>query len=149
MSPTLFVDIDGVMRTGWAVTQGTRLPEFSREAVDALKYIIANVPNLHLVLSSAWRWEYGASRTKQHFASYGIRGQWEGETPDLRDAPGISSQNRRQAEIARYLSANSQDDPFVILDDNTNLGSLEARQVKGMLTMAKAREAVRMLTEGM
>ena len=63
----VFVDIDGVLRRGFAASRipGV-LPALNQDSVNALSSIARADPALEFILSSAWRIEYGYDRTVEY-----------------------------------------------------------------------------------
>lgn len=122
----VFVDIDGVLRRGWAQPADGSLPVLDQSAVDALSKIARDDPRLEFVLSSQWRNDFGYERTVRYLESLGFpRGRFIGQTDNV---SGVPSTDRRRAEIQQWIDKHDKKQ-FVILDNNTNMGKLRARQI--------------------
>ena len=142
----VFVDIDGVLRRGWARPSGVEMPMLDKRAVDALIEIARRDPQLEFVLSSQWRNDYGYAETVSYLESLGFpKDRFIGKTPSV---TGVPSSERRRAEIRRWLNAHGKK-RYVILDNNMTLGDLSAKQIgrSGLLGAGDVSRALKMVKE--
>lgn len=109
MSAIVFLDVDGVI-----VTLRSKIIA-DPEAVAALNWLTDSTGAV-IVVSSTWR-KAGFQRIAEILASWGITGQVVSVTPDL--GWGIE----RGCEIRAWLCGHNG--PFVILDDEADMGSLD------------------------
>lgn len=141
----VFVDIDGVLRRGWAQPADGSMPVLDQSAVDALSKIARDDPQLEFVLSSQWRNDFGYERTVRYLESLGFpRGRFIGQTDNV---SGVPSTDRRRAEIQQWIDKHDKK-RFAILDNNANMGKLRARQIgrDGLLRPADVEKAIRMVS---
>lgn len=143
----VFVDIDGVLRRGWAKPADGSMPLLDQSAVDALSAIARQDRRLEFVLSSQWRNDFGYQETVNYLEQLGFpRGRFIGHTNNVTGVPSIY---RRRAEIRQWLDQHDKKQ-YVILDNNTMLGTLARKQIAkdGLLNMRDVERAIRMVSSG-
>lgn len=143
----VFVDIDGVLRRGWAKPVDGSMPMLDQAAVDALSKIARDDPRLEFVLSSQWRNDFGYEETVSRLEELGFpTGRFIGATPNV---TGVPSTERRRAEIQRWLDQHDKKQ-FVVLDNNPNMGDMSKRQIglNGLLRSSDVEKAIRMVGGG-
>ena len=112
--PYLFLDIDGVLNDNRR--------ELNPRNVGRLKAILARVPDLRIVISSAWRVCYSLDYIHGALRAAGFRGELWGVTPRLG--------GKRGHEIEAYCCAHEVPlDRIAVLDDDDDWGPLESRWV--------------------
>jgi hypothetical protein len=136
----LFLDIDGVLNNVHRHTFGGQL---ATPCCDALNSILDRVPNLKIVISSAWRM-WGTDFMRKHLEKNGIK---DAATRVI-DITG-NEQGIRGYQIQCWLDRNPGVTKFVILDDESDMGPLLDRLVKTSsyvgLTSTDADKAVDLL----
>lgn len=135
----LFLDIDGVMNSQqscmywhqkkkntpdgeWNPLKG----EFCPIAVSNLNFLLSEIPELQIVISSSWR----LGRTLQD-----LKNIFEGEGIDpikiINKTPHHGFGSIRGTEIQEFMVNNGLEfENIVILDDDSDMGALELRLVK-------------------
>lgn len=145
MKPLVFCDVDGVLVTLRSLRSlGPR--RFDPECVKALNWLIKQA-RAEIVVSSTWRFMPGL---QDIFIAEGVAAPIVGRTPDLsRCFPATYT---RGLEIRAWLSAVDEPRPFVILDDDSDMGDLLPRLVRTSfedgLTMLLAERALCLLRDG-
>lgn len=122
-TPLIFLDFDGVLTT---VATGYRHRD--ARCVAQLNRILA-ATGAKIVVSSTWR---GAPDLKDILKSWGVTGEVVDITPDLRHRreSGIEVAATRGAEIAQWILRNDPAGPFVILDDDDDMGDLRLYHIR-------------------
>ena len=144
-SPIVFLDFDGVLNSdAWIYSHSERgFDHIDPSRVELVNGLLHQT-KAHVVVSSAWRILHSLPALRRGLASKGFRGSILGTT----DRRGPI----RGAEIQRWLTENQHDGPFVILDDNSDMGHLLPFLVKTDLatgiTAADVERAAAMLLEG-
>jgi hypothetical protein len=115
-NPIVFLDFDGVLNSdSWIYSHDTR----GFDHVDPSRVHLVNDllhrTDAHVVVSSAWRILHSLPSLRRGLASKGFRGRIIGVTD--RSGP------IRGCEIDRCLELHGRP-PFVILDDNSDMGAL-------------------------
>lgn len=137
--PVVFLDFDGVLNSkDWFQRRGPRPqargPDLVRWRLDPRTAPrlnrLANA-GAHFVISSTWRIA-GLTEMRETLWMLGVRGEVIDVTPDLtvktRSIYVNHARNRGQ-EIQAWLDLNDYAGPFVILDDDTDMGPLHDRLV--------------------
>ena len=131
----IFCDIDGVLIHVGSMIHNNRLymagqsTASSHKAIDPiaasnLQYILEEVPDVEIVISSSFRKYYTIEALQKMFDKYNITGSFiVGTTPVLENQP-------RGDEIALYLKYHPEITDFVIIDDDTDLEPYMDRLVK-------------------
>lgn len=111
----IFLDVDGVSvnRTSLMVASGFKAPA-DPGCVAALNRII-EATGAAIVVSSTWRIA-GLDWMKDKLAEWGVQGAVHGATREFCDMRGH--------EIGAYLVAHAECSRFVILDDDSDMGTL-------------------------
>lgn len=132
MTKYLFLDIDGVMNSTQSIhlyyRQGKRgrVNDFCPIAVSNLNYIIEQVPDLKIVISSTWRLGNTVEQLKEILVKAGVHNaNVVGKTPNLRTG--------RDTEIRAWLTYNAdrQEYRFAVLDDGiADMHGVEANLVR-------------------
>jgi hypothetical protein len=117
----LFLDIDGVMNNFHQRNFGEKLSEPS---CDALNTITKRIPDLKIVISSAWR-IWGTEYMRELLEKNGIDGASERVIDVTGDENGI-----RGHQIQCWLDRNPGVTNMVILDDESDMGQLMNKLVK-------------------
>jgi hypothetical protein len=119
----LFLDIDGVLNT--LLPHESHGP-FSKAACAHVNALLAKVPDLQIVMSSAWR-RHGINACKQILQEQGIDGtRVVGMTSPQKEV-GIMD---REKEIMDWLALNPNVSNYVIVDDYFAMPLLQDRFVK-------------------
>ena len=148
-NPYIFLDIDGVLNCGKVRTEdiSTNLP--STELLSNLKKIADEIPNLIIILSSAWR----LTATHRHAVDRSLSSvnlKISGYTPNK----DVDASGDRPDEIFEYIRENNlQDNPWVAIDDmdmiamNNNLKTINFCRTDYYegLTQEKAYEVIEKL----
>lgn len=115
----LFLDIDGVLNNFKERNFGE---VFSANACACLNSLLSRVPDLQIVISSAWRM-WGLEYMKAVLQKNGI---------DSERVIGVTDREEgiRGQQIQRWLDANPGVSAFVILDDETDMGDLRNNLIK-------------------
>ncbi|QJI52419.1 hypothetical protein [Psychrobacillus phage Perkons] len=143
----IFLDIDGVMNSGFSKRSDKHFSlAFDDNAVTNLKQILERTGAM-IVVSSTWRLGEAIKSLKEDiFIHYGLDKYIVGVTPYYQETI-------RGLEIADYLAHqhNQVIESFVILDDDTDMGSFTDRLVKTNaiygLTVTDSMNAIRLLNE--
>lgn len=150
-SPIVFLDIDGVLNSRqWLTRERVDDPfrpyddELDPDAIRRLNRL-CHETGARIVISSTWRLGYhDCESLLLGFAKHRMTAPIVGMTPDLCGRP-------RGEEIAAWIGDNSPDSPFVILDDDSDMGELAIRLIKTSfetgLTDADVERAICLLTE--
>lgn len=147
----LFLDIDGVANSSGHIRRAGS--DWSwKDLIDPLNVaqinvIIEEVPEVRVVLSSAWRLYPGKEVALDALRNAGYKGTILGVTPDHSTQVG---HGRRGQEIAAYVSThNIEEEEICILDDDTDIDPLKHRWVRTFdfegLTPKGAAQAIDML----
>lgn len=115
----LFLDIDGVLncRSGYQRDKPKRMQYMTAECVEALNYIVREVSDLKIVISSSWRFAFPM---QEIIAMLGEAGNAViDNTPRTRLSDDV-----RGNEIQAWLDAHPEVENFVILDDNSDMRHL-------------------------
>lgn len=133
--PIIFLDFDGVI-----VTRRMNYREGDPKAISALNYIIKET-DARIVVSSTWRFD-GLVQCRANLESWGMDGSVIGVTTFLTNTA------QRGDEIQDWLDNNSHG-PFVILDDDNDMGDLSDFLVQTNilhgLTIFDARKAINLI----
>jgi len=118
----ILLDIDGVMvpAKGWKAPEllSDGFPDFSPKSVSGLRKIIS-ATGASIVLTTSHKSKYSLPKWKSIFAKRGI----DANISKLRACKaGIS----RKDEVLNWIYKNKNDQPFVIIDDDTSLNALPA-----------------------
>lgn len=139
----LFLDIDGVANSlGHIRKSGDDWSEMIDPLnVAQLNVILEEVPEVIVVLSSAWRGYPGKDVTLEALVSRGYKGTIHDVTPAC---------GNRGKDIHKYISQNNIDElDICILDDDTDIDPLKHRWVRTFdfegLTPKGAAQAIDML----
>lgn len=139
----VFLDFDGVINhVEWYATRGPR-PEAKLWTAELVRWCFdpatATLLNrlsdagAKFVISSTWRCAPGGlEEMRTILGLLGVRGEVIGCTPDLstRDAGRVLWRSvERGQEIQAWLDEHGNPAPFVILDDDTDMGPLRDRLV--------------------
>jgi len=141
--PFLFLDIDGVLNSSRSAKQFGTFATFDPVCVNALNRVL-KITEAQVVISSVWRFNRTAADLTKELFRQNIRLPGEVKyTPDFRrDIP-------RDEEIGAFLARYPAKMPYVILDDNTDMGDLLPHLVKTDsnigLTEENADRAIEML----
>ena len=123
---TLFLDIDGVLNSHqhFEEVSPNGFTGIQPVHVERLNRIVAEVPDLQIILSSTWR-EGGLDFVSECLANRGFKGRLHGMTP-LRhpDAghPAHYGYSNRGQEILAFLEFNYCSS-YVVLDDDPSAGA--------------------------
>jgi hypothetical protein len=129
----LFLDFDGVLNTEQhlhrvyrTVTQ-LRHSEWrllDRAHIDVLDRLLDEAPNVHVVVSSSWRYELDRTQLAEVLGEAGLRNveRVVDVIPDL-DQP-------RHEEIQAWLDAHPETAAFAILDDIEDMGHLSDHHLR-------------------
>jgi hypothetical protein len=128
----VFLDIDGVLNNRGCFRPGNCDPRFGRNpdpfCVDALNYI-TETTGAKIVVSSTWRIS-GLEHMRETMRRWGVTGEVMDITPRLETRNGdIWLSAPRGTEIQAWL-ADSDNPPFVILDDDSDMEHLSDRLVQ-------------------
>lgn len=115
----LFLDFDGVLNN---FTQRNFGEQFSPGACKNLKALMRKVPDLKIVISSAWRM-HGMEYCKEVLKKNGI------DSERVIDITG-SEHGIRGYQIQCWLDRNPGVTAFVIIDDESDMGELMNKLVK-------------------
>lgn len=115
----LFLDFDGVLNT---FTQRNFGEQFSPGACKNLKSLLRRVPDLKIVVSSAWRM-WGLEYVKATLKKNGIN------SDRVIDITGQENGNRGY-QIQCWLNKHPEVTSFVIIDDESDMGELMNKLVK-------------------
>lgn len=136
----LFLDVDGVLNNYHMRNFGEA---FSQPSCDALNTILERVPDLKIVISSAWR-IWGREYMQKILVKNGVSLS-QGKVIDITG----QEQGIRGYQIQCWLDRNPGVTKFAILDDETDMGPLLDRLVKTNgyvgLTSAEADKVVDLL----
>lgn len=124
MKQILFLDFDGVLN---GIDSGRRTVNERGETIDSpvgidpvcvarLNAICSQVPDMQIVMSSAWRHWFDKARAHLVVAGFLHDDRIIGKTED--DVSGWQPSNERGQQIARWLAANAPDAEYAILDDD-------------------------------
>ncbi|KKM28010.1 hypothetical protein LCGC14_1569000 [marine sediment metagenome] len=123
----IFLDIDGVLNTisNW----GSRPIEkrFSSECVAALNRI-TEYTGAKIVISSSWKNIMGYQELSDLLHSVGIKGEIVGKTSLVKLSGGPRGEEIEKF-ICEYRKSEYDVSSFVILDDNTDMGSISSHLV--------------------
>jgi len=138
----LFLDIDGVLNNFQSRNFGET---FNVSACKNLNSLLKKVPELKIVVSSAWRM-HGLAYMKKVLKGNGI-------DPDrIVDITG-NEQGERGHQIQCWLDRNPGVTGMVIIDDESDMGALKDKLVKTSsyigLTSTHVTEAIKMLEKPM
>lgn len=130
----VFLDIDGVLRV---------LNKFSESAVKNLNKLLEEVPELKIVVSSAWRHK-GLKYVKDMLEDNGVdSSRIIGITDTKKDSPD------RGHHIERWLDKHKEVTKFVILDDKEDMDRVVKELVKTNpyvgLTSSDVKKAIKKL----
>ncbi len=153
----IFLDFDGVMNNPgcYAREDGTKQSGMrircDPQAVAALNHITGKT-GARIVISSTWRYS-GLMFCREYLAAYGVLGSVIDLTNDLRTSAkqrvGVTRGEEIQAWLAQHQDDRYTPEAFVILDDESDMGTLYQRlvQTEGHigLTMADADRAIAVL----
>lgn len=120
--PLIFVDIDGVLATRKTLY---RLGEFDPRCVHALNWLTDRI-EAEIVVSSTWRLHWNLRGLRQLFRQQGCRAAVIASTPSSARGGGrygITLASTRGDEIAAWLREHGNGRPYLILDDEGDLGS--------------------------
>ncbi len=115
----LFLDIDGVLnsKAGWERDNPDTIKYMQKECVTLLNKIVAEIPDLKIVISSSWR---HAFPMEDIITMLGDAGKVViGKTPQVHLSGG-----QRGDEIQSWLDFNPGVENFVILDDDSDMKHL-------------------------
>lgn len=123
----LFLDFDGVINPygNNLVTAGAKRTSgelFSKPCCDNLKSLLNKVPDLKIVISSAWRM-WGVEYVSGVLAKNGVDGS------RVIDVTGQENGNRGH-QIQCWLDRNKDVTNIVIIDDESDMGELMNKLVK-------------------
>lgn len=121
-NPIVFLDFDGVLNNdAWIYSHSERgFGHIDPSRVQLVNDLLHRT-GAHVVVSSAWRILHSLPGLRRGLAAKGFRGRIVGVT----DRAG----HIRGHEIGRWLEENGKR-PFVILDDNSDMGALLPYLVK-------------------
>lgn len=135
----LFLDIDGVLNNFKDRNFGEK---FSEVSCHNLNTIVERVPDLKIVISSAWR-IWGLTYMRKILALNGVKA-------DVIDCTGREN-GIRGHQIQCWLDRNPGVTNLVILDDNSDMGDLTNKLVKTNsfigLTTTEVEQAVDILNK--
>lgn len=139
----LFLDIDGVLNNFHQRNFGEK---FSQPSCAALNTIIHAVPDLKIVISSAWR-IWGVEYMKKVLEKNGVE-----KVDNIIDVTG-NEHGIRGHQIQCWLDRNPGVTGMVILDDESDMGNLMNKLVKTNsfvgLTTTEAERAIETLAKPM
>jgi len=121
----LFLDIDGVLNL-WPAP--TRSGVFHKPSCINLEYLLTKVPDLKIVMSSAWRLLHTLEELKDILKSNGIDPRRLIGVTGTEQSP--NSDDRRGFQIECWLKRHPKVKTFAIVDDETDMGSLKNKLVK-------------------
>jgi hypothetical protein len=132
----LFLDMDGVLNNQQAFLRDRPkgLRYWAPENVAVFKNMMKRLPDVKIVISSAWRINVSVPQFNQMLKAIGVKNKVIGITPaglpnqDVDDGI-IIAHARRGHEIAAWLKENPQVKKFVILDDSDDMAHLIDRLV--------------------
>lgn len=152
----IFTDINGVLVSVSSMVNNNRqflaglTDKTSDKALDPvamsnLQYILEEVPDVEIIISSSWRKHYTLEALQEIFDQYNISGSFiVGTTPVL-------DSDYRGQEIALYLKYHPKITNFVIIDDKANLEPYMDRLVqvdgKNGLTFSDAEKVIQKFGE--
>lgn len=121
----LFCDIDGVLNL-WP--NPSRSGVFHKPSCINLEYLLAKVPDLKIVISSAWRKLHTLEELKEIFKSNGVDPR---RIIDITgDEQSSDSNDHRGFQIESWLKRHPKVKSFAIVDDESDMGSLKNKLVK-------------------
>ncbi len=149
----IFLDIDGVLNTisnwGSRPIEKRFSPECVPECVAALNKITEHT-GAKIVISSSWKNIMGYQELSDLLHSVGIKGEIVGKTPLVKLSGGPRGEEIERS-LHEYKKSEFDVSSFVILDDNTDMGSLSSHLVhcdpETGLTEELAGVAIRKLEE--
>jgi hypothetical protein len=113
--PIIFLDIDGVIVPDGDDPSST---VFHPRCLEALKSILAAVPEAKVVFSTTWRLPGHVNRLHEQWTEQGFPDNLAIDgTPDLREDPSVSRLYRRGLEIRAWLDAHPEVSRWVVIDD--------------------------------
>lgn len=146
----LFLDFDGVLNSEQfvrAVARGStkwKNTDLDHRACSNLQYILDQVPDCKIVISSTWRKLYELEELKKFLSHMGVDAE---RVIDV--TPYRLSDRIRGGEIAEWLEDAKDVTSFAIVDDDSDMGELMHRLVRtdstDGLTLSKAKAIVDML----
>lgn len=146
----LFLDIDGVLNSQrWAGKCKEWFRLLDPEAVAHLRRIVDAVPDLRIVVSSAWRIGRSLTDLRMHLSACGMDPAIERRIIDR--TPSLPGQRIRGQEIAAWMEYSHRVTSYVIVDDGDDMGELLPRLVRTAwevgLTAADADRVLTLLAE--
>lgn len=138
MTPTLFLDVDGVLNTS--------IGSLDADKLDLVAEIVGETGAV-IVISSNWRkWPEKLPQLLQALSDRDL--VVAGQTPVIEVQEGLLWHANRGVEIASWLEANPGHSPIAVLDD-MDIPTLRPYQIQTRfeegLTPAQARDTVRLL----
>lgn len=141
----LFLDFDGVLKL-WPNINMSKV--FDKQACINLEMLLSKVPDLKIVVSSAWRVD-GLESVTEVLKSNGI------DPRRVLDITGHEQSghdsDHRGFQIECWLKVHPAVKQFVILDDESDMGQLKTKLVKTDrytgLTQANVEKALKILEE--
>lgn len=115
----LFLDFDGVLNNYKDRNFGE---DFSKSSCKNLNSLLKKMPDLKVVISSAWR-AHGLDYCKKVLKHNGV------DTKNVIDVTGNESGNRGN-QIQCWIDRNPGVTAFVIIDDESDMGDLKDKLVK-------------------
>lgn len=121
----LFLDIDGVLNSTQSCMyyhtkfggNGYRMDSLDPIAISNLNYIIQNVPDFKIVISSTWRIGKTVEELKEILKKNGLN-----VSNIIDKTPQVHMSRYRGHEIGRWLEENDGNYDIIILDDDKDMG---------------------------
>ncbi len=116
----LFLDIDGVVNSGWSEKQpgGLAADGFERTpdplAIEILRPLFYDT-DIHTVISSDWRWEFSVEEFQEMFPDFRVVGATK-RTID-QNGNGLYGPNYRWEEITTYVEDHPDITNWAVIDD--------------------------------
>ena len=125
----LFLDIDGVLNSQtWGGQHERWFEILDPEAVAQLRRVVDALPDLRIVVSSAWRIGRSLTDLRAHLVKCGMDPAIESRIIDR--TPSLPGQRIRGDEIRTWLGYCTGYQSFAIVDDGADMGELAPRLVQ-------------------
>jgi len=138
----LFLDFDGVLNI-WPAPSRSGI--FHKPSCTNLEYLIGEVPELRIVISSAWRMLHTLEELKRILKSNSIDSSRVIGVTGNEQSP--NSNEHRGFQIECWLKRHPNVKTFAIVDDETDMGALKSKLVKTDRFIGLTQENVEKLLE--
>jgi len=121
----LFLDVDGVLNSeeGFKRDSPKEPWYLQHDCLERFRMMMMDLPDVKVVLSSAWRLMYSGIEFKHILEENGVDVDLIGSTP-------VTISGTRGDEIGLWLASHPEVKTFVILDDGSDMGVHKHRLVK-------------------